>query len=219
MTQPLIPSVSAAISIILPHLRNTDNDKALRIALDTLVTHTDMDYELLLEAVAERRDIYPVVNSMAEQATTDWLVFWNSDTFASPNWIRPLWDARAVNTIVSPVMVECGAIPVNDKNLERDFGRTPETFRRGEFEAWVSAGGEWREHWREDQQAWYFPSLMNRNRFLAQGGFDGTRGQFPENELDMFFWETWAANGGQFKRVKSWIYHLQAYSETGRGVR
>lgn len=212
MTRPLF-------TILLPHLRNASNDAALKIALDTLITHTALDFELILESVAERRDIYAVLNDMAARAATDWLIPFNSDVFASPGWAEPLWAARDVNTIVSPVMVECGAIPVNDLNLERNFGRTPQTFQRAEFEAWAQAGGGWRDDWRDGDAAWFFPSLIERDRFLSLGGFDTTRGFFPLHPLDIYFWDTWAAAGGRFKRAKSWVYHLQAFSETGRGVR
>lgn len=211
--------ISPPISILLPHLRNPSNDAAVRIAIDTLAAHTDMDYELLLEAVETRRDIYAVINRMARRALGEYIIPWNSDVFASPNWIAPLWAARDVNTIVSPTMVECGAIPVNDLNLERNFGRTPETYQRAEFEQWVRDGGGVRDDWRDGERSWFFPSLMERDRFLSLGGFDTTRGSFPLHPLDIYFWDTWAAAGGKFKRVQSWVYHLQAFSETGRGTR
>lgn len=208
MTQP-------HVSILLPHLRNTENDKALRVCLDCLIANTGMNYELLLEGVAERRDIYRVVNDMATRANSDWLIPFNSDVFAAPNWLEPLWAAREVYTIVSPVMVECGAIPVSDRNLERDFGRTPERFRRTEFEAWAAAGGGWRDEWQDGQRAWYFPSLINRHAFLSAGGFDTSRGAFPD-PLDTWFWDAWERGGGRFQRVRSFVYHLQAWSD---GVR
>lgn len=211
--------ISPPISILLPHLRNPSNDAALRIAIDTLAAHTDMDFELLIEAVAERRDIYAVLNRMARRALGEYIIPFNSDVFASPNWIAPLWEARDPNTIVSPVMVECGAIPVNDANLERNFGRTPETYQREAFETWAQTGGGWREHWREDEAAWFFPSLISRRRFLELGGFDIGRGNFPLHPLDIWFWDTWAAAGGKFKRVRSWVYHLQVWSDPTRGVR
>lgn len=206
-------------TILLPHLRNPSNDQALKIALDTLIAHTALNFELMLESVSERRDIYRVLNDMAARAATDWLIPWNSDVFCSPGWAEPLWAARDVNTIVSPVMVECGAIPVNDLNLERHFGTTPQTFQRAEFEAFVQAGGGWRDDWRDGDRSWYFPSLIERDRFLSLGGFDTTRGFFPLHPLDIYFWDTWEAAGGRFKRVHAFIYHLQCYSDTERGVR
>jgi hypothetical protein len=211
MTQPLV-------SILLPHLRNPDNDPALRIALDTLITNTPLNFELLLESVAERRDYYTVLNQMAARAQALWILPTNTDVFYAPGWMEPLWDARDYNTIVSPVMVECGAIPVNDRNLMRDFGRMPETFRRTEFEQWVADGGGWRDDWREDAESWYHPSLYNRQAFLNMGGYDTSLGAFPE-PLDMDYHERWTARGGKFKRVRSWVYHLQNYSNVGRGER
>lgn len=208
MTRPLV-------SILLPHLRNADNDTALRICLDCLIANTDLNYELLLEGVAERRDIYTVVNDMAKRATADWLVFMNSDVFVSPGWIRPLYDAREHSTLVSPVMVECGAIPVSSRNLERDFGRTPYAFRRTEFEAWVARGGDWNDDWRAGERAWYFPSLIHRNMFNWMGGFDTAKGAFPD-DLDRQFWDQWERDGKRFARVKSWVYHLQAWSDGAR---
>lgn len=211
MTQPVV-------SILLPHLRNPSNDEALRVCLDCLIANTTLDYHLDMEAVEQRRDIYAVINRMARRAPTDWIIPLNTDVFVSPNWIDSLWDARQSNTIVSPVMVECGAIPVNDLNLERNFGRTPSAFDRAGFEAWVAEGGGWRDDWRDGDQAWFFPSLIEREAFLALGGFDLTKGVFPA-PLDIDFWNRWEAGGGRFKRVHSFVYHLQVFSDPTRGVR
>lgn len=211
MTKPLF-------TILLPHLRNDSNNEALRICLDCLVANTGLNYELMLESVAERRDIYAVLNSMAARAVTDWLVPINTDTFAAPGWAEPMWQARAHYRIVSPVLVECGAIPVNDRNLQKDFGRKPETFRRAEFEAWVQAGGGWRDDWHTYDEAWYHPALIERDAFLGMSGYNTSIGEFPA-ELDMDFHERWKADGRGFQRVNSYFYHLQAYNEPERGNR
>lgn len=211
MTKPLF-------TVLLPHLRNASNDAALRVCLDCLVANTGLNFELMVQSVAERRDIYTVLNDMTWHAKTDWIVPWNTDVFAAPGWAEPMWTARETHTIVSPVMVECGAIPVNDRNLEMNFGRTPETFRRAEFERWVQTGGGWRDDWKEDEAAWYFPSLFERGTFLGLDGFDTTIGAFPD-PLDMDLWKRWTANGGKFKRVRSYMYHLQVWSDQTRGVR
>lgn len=208
MTVPLV-------SLLLPHLRNPSNDAALRICLDCITAHTDIDYELIVESVAERRDIYGVVNRMAERAVSDWIIPMNTDVFVGPRWIVPLYVERAPDSIASPVMVECGAIPVSDRNLESDFGRTPETFRRAQFEYWVNTGGDWKPEWRADAEAWYWPSLIPRRAFLALGGFDTSIGGFPA-PLDKDFHERWARAGLGFRRAPSYVYHLQAWSDGDR---
>lgn len=199
--------MTAAFTIILPHLRSAANDEALRIALDCIVANTALDYELLIESVAEPRDIYPVCNRMAQQATADWLVFGNSDVFMAPGWAEPMYEARAENAIVTGVIVECGAIGVSTQNIHRNFGMTPQTYQRAAFEQWVRE-----TPFVPDGEGWYFPSLHPRRAFLETGGFDTTRGSFPKDTLDIFYWQRWRDSGRVVRRVPSFSYHLQNYS-------
>ncbi len=134
-------TVYPAVSVLLPHLRQDVNDRALAICLQTLVDNTDVDYEIIIEAVAERRDIYTVCNSMAQRANAKWVVFHNSDVFMAPGWAKPMLEAAQPNRIVAGIIVECGAIGVNILNHHRNFGMTPETFDRTAFERWVKWGG------------------------------------------------------------------------------
>lgn len=199
------------VSILLPHLRTPENDRALRIALDCIASNTSVDYELIVEAVQERRDIYAVLNRMAERALSDWIIPHNSDVFVAPGWLEPLYAARGEDVIVSPVMVECGAIGVAPVNVLRDFGKTPERFRRDEFEAWAAGGGEM-PTLPEGARAWYFPSLLPRRTFLALGGFDSHLGTFPVDPVDMWFWDKWEESGRVFRHARSFVYHLQHWS-------
>jgi len=200
------------VSLLLPHLREPENDKALRIALDCIVANTGLNYELMVEAVAERRDIYRVLNHMAQRANSPWIIPMNSDVFVAPGWLEPIYEERHLNVIVSPCMVEPGAIGVNERNIEKNFGMTPDSFRRAEFEAWVAAGGHWSINWLEGHWNWFFPSLIPRYTFLTKlYGFDVSKGAFPD-PLDIEFWNRWEANGGTFKRVHSFVYHLQQWS-------
>lgn len=203
------------ITIAFPHLRNHSNDQAFKVALECIVDNTTLDYELLIEAVAERRDIYPVINDMAQRAKSDWLVLSNSDVFFAPDWAAPLYDAREPNTIVTGIIAECGAIGVNEVNWSINFGRNPQSFRRAAFEQWA-AGAEGEYAWQDKghrARGWYFPCLIHRPTFLELGGFDTSRGHFPVDAIDMMYWDTWIEAGKGFKRVKSFCYHLQAYSD------
>lgn len=199
------------VSILLPHLKEPANDTALKIALDCIVSNTGMDYELIIEAVETRRDIYRVLNMMAERAQGTYIVPHNSDVFVGPGWLEPLYAVRDANAIVSPVLVECGAIGVAPVNLPKDFGKTPQTFRREAFEEWVRAGGEM-PGVPDGARRWYFPSLLPRRTFLDMGGFDTARGYFPNDPVDIWFWDKWEASGKHFRHARSFVYHLQFWS-------
>jgi GT2 family glycosyltransferase len=198
--------IKPALSVLIPHLREPANDKALAVNLEMLVDNTGVDYELIVEAVATRRDIYGVCNSMVARANSEWVVFGNSDVFMAPDWAEPMLEAAQPNRIVTGVVVECGAIAVNILNHHRNFGMTPESFDREAFERWVREAPEV-----PIGAGWYFPSLHNRQAFLDFGGFDVSKGSFPD-PLDVDYWTRWQESGREVHRVHSFCYHLQQYS-------
>lgn len=201
------------ISIIIPHLRNPDNDKALKVALDCILDNTDLDYELMVEAVATRRDIYPVLNNMAHRARAEWIVFSNSDVFMAPEWASAMYAARDESAIVTGIIAECGAISVAADNYELHYGVTPDTYNRAGFEAWVEQeGATIYSHKAHQHRGWYFPCLLNKRTFNHSGGFDSSVGSFPQAPCDMAYWDKWAASGKHFRRVNSWCYHLQNFT-------
>jgi len=203
-----------AISIIIPHLRETQNDKALQIALSCILDNTDLDYELMVEAVATRRDIYPVLNNMAQRARADWIIFSNSDVFFAPGWASALYNGRDVDAITTGIIAECGAISVAADNYELHYGVTPEGYDRAGFEAWVAQEGA-RIYGDKAHQhrGWYFPCLLHKRTFNHSGGFGDGGGVFPHDPADMEYWNKWEASGKGFRRTNSWCYHLQAYTD------
>lgn len=201
--------IKPLVSVLIPHLREPENDRALQICLQTLVENTSVDYELIIEAVASRRDIYPVCNSMAQRAKADYIVFHNSDVFMAPGWAEPMLFEANPDTIVAGVIVECGAIGVATANVWLDFGMTPDSFDRPGFERWVREIGHV-----PAGDGWYFPSLHPRQAFLDMGGFDSSRGGFMVQPSDEDYWNAWRAAGKRVVRVPSFCYHLQNYSTT-----
>lgn len=195
-----------AISILIPHLREPVNNEALRICLDCIAANTGVDYELIVESVSTRRGIYGVCNQMAARAAADWIVFSNTDVFFAPGWAEPMLAAAERNTIITNVIVECGAIGVNTANVHWNFGMTPQTFNRTAFEHWCTNTPHV-----PPGNGFYFPSLHHRETFLDFGGFDVSEYEFPE-PLDKWFWEQWIASGRSVQRVASFCYHLQNFS-------
>lgn len=193
------------ISILLAHKHEKANDAALKVAVETIIDNTVSDFELLIDTTTPA-NVYEVYNSLASRASASWLVFTNTDVFFAPSWDTVMLEAKDPNAIVTGVIVECGAIGVATANVHKDFGMRPETFRRGEFEEWVA-----REQPLPAGDGWYFPSLHNTLMFMNQGGFDLTKGAFPTEPLDIFYWNHWRETGHYIRHVRSYCYHLQHY--------
>jgi hypothetical protein len=205
----------AEIAILIPHKRAPENDKALTVALDCIARNTDIDYELLIDATTPACP-YEVINRLARAASAEYVVFANSDVFFAPGWAEPMLAVAAPNKIVTGVLVEPGAIGVNERNAHFNFGMTPDRFDREAFEAWVAE-----QSGNPTGVGWFFPSLHHRETFLSRGGFDPARGRFPE-PLDKHYWNQWQRSDGQIERVASYAYHLQNWSnpeEQAKAVR
>lgn len=199
----------AAFTIVLPHKRNPGNDRALQIALDCLFTNTREDFHLLIDA-AENEPLYPRITRLIDMARTEVIVYTCSDIFHAPGWDIPMLNIVNLNTFVTGVLVEPGVMAPHEDNVHRDFGRSPDTFRRVEFEEWAAT---------TDQVpsgiGFPAPFMFSRSRFFKLGGFQ--EGLQPDHQgftgADELLFERNAARGGQNVRAKAYFYHLQRWSE------
>jgi len=199
--------MSSAFTVLLPHRLNPRNNDALSICLDCLARNTRNDFTLLMDAAVDH-ELYPVMNRLVEKAPTDMCVFMHSDMFVAPGWDSAMLDAFDENTFVTGLLVEPGAIGVHSGNVQKDFGRKPETFRRAEFEAWAAsldapeAKGE----------GWFAPYFFSRKRWFANGGHNVVGiTEWTNRDIDMF--EKWKAEGGRVVQARAFVYHLQRYSD------
>lgn len=199
MTQP-------AFTIILPHKRNPGNDAALKICIDCLMQNTAYNFTLMLFAVDDA-PLYKTINRMVEEAHTQYCVITSSDIFMAPDWDVPMMAALDFRTFVTNVVVEPGAIGVHPQNLHHDFGMTPATFRRGEFEQWAKTAPM------PDGDGWVVPLMFPRDGWLAMGGLD-LKYKFPRFPADQVLIDQWKAQGGKVRRARSYAYHLQRWSDT-----
>lgn len=197
--------MSPTLSIIIPHKHEARNDAALSIALSCIVANTRSDYELMVDSTTPG-DPYVLFNDMALRATGEWVLFGNSDLFLAPNWDVELLKLADRDTMVSVTLVEPGAIGVHIENIHRDFGMTPETFRRAEFESFASSDPEL-----PAGDGFYFYALRHRQTFINRGGFDTTLGKFP-TPVDIAYHEAWIRDGKRIVRSKALGFHLQNYS-------
>lgn len=203
-------------SILLAHRHEPKNDDALLVAINSMLNSADMNFTLLIDTETPA-DPYQAWNKLARQAVTEWIIFTNSDVFFAPHFDSDFLRGVAPDTIATGVLVEAGAIGVSPANVHQDFGMRPDTYDRLAFHNWASLH-------REDTfpgDGWYMPCMMHRDTFVRSGGFATSDGAFPQ-PLDIWFWERWRGMGNKVKRVNSFAYHLQNWSnplEQGKAVR
>ncbi len=202
------------MTIILPHKNNPGNNAALKICIEMLMANTRTEFNLLMSAAANQ-PLFPAIDRLFRQCQTDVMVYWNSDLFAAPGWDLPMLEMFNYDTIVVPVVTEPGAISIWPLNVLWDFGRKPDTFRRGDFEAWATSGSAPVPN----GEGWYAPYMVHRQRYLDIGGIDlddadiMPRDGFNTRPLDVDFFEKHKAQGGVVRRAVSYVYHLQRFSD------
>lgn len=202
--------MSAAFTVILPHKRNAGNNRALAIALSCLQDNTTHDFKLIMDAATDE-PLYERINRMVAQADTDICVYWASDCFAAKAWDVPMLELYAPNRFVTNIIVEPGAIAMHHMNVQRDFGRKPETFRRAEFEAWSQGEGLELD---VKGRGWQCCYLFNRQAWLDAGGLE-TDLYSPDGFTfaDRNLWDRWEAAGNEIVRARSFVFHLQRWSD------
>jgi len=201
--------MNPVFTVLLPHKRNIGNNAALAICLNCLVVNSYYPFALLMSA-AHDQPLYQTMNQLVEKAPTYCCVFLHSDMFVAPGWDYVMIQAYNPNTFVTGLLVEPGAIGVWQGNVEKDFGRKPETFRRAEFEEWAASA----ESPQASGEGWVAPVMFSRSRWLELGGHDlndpiGT----IWTGLDVKLFDKHKAQGGRVIQAWSLVYHLQRYSE------
>lgn len=200
-----------AFTVIVPHLRNSGNDAALKVALDCLIDNTVNAFTLTV-CIGGGEDLYPKLNRMVAEAQTECIVISSSDIFMAQAWDVPMLAAFDATTWVNGIVAEPGAMGVHPANVHGDFGSRPESFRRAAFEAWAN------EQPIPSGDGWVVPLMVSRSGWLAMGGLDERMGRekdadgFPYWAADEDLIRRWKEAGNHVRRVPSWAFHLQRYS-------
>ena len=196
------------LSIIIPHKPGPNNNKALKLAMDSIMAYTKYSYELILDMTVPG-DPYTIWNETAKQARGKTLIFSNSDVVFAPEW-DCMVPYTVPNVIVTGYVVEPGNIGVAPVNIPANFGKHPDEFNEGEFHSYIEKHNPPEIDYR---RAWYMPCAMDRDWFLSTGGFPHDLG-FPEPN-DIKFWNYCEDElGTSFVRVRSYSYHFQ--NQSGR---
>ncbi len=200
------------ISIVCPTMHTAKSARTLKVFLDCLIDNTATEYELLLSC-HDAKDAYVSMNTLARQARCPYLVFLNDDLYVAPRWDLAFLEAAGPSKLLIGSLIESGNVPVNQANLERDYGRTPENYHRAQFENAVRALPA--EPRAKGNLIWTFPWFIARQAFFDLGGFALEHiGQPQGHMLDNLFWSKWRAAGNVVERAPAWCYHLMKWTST-----
>lgn len=195
------------ITVIIPHKRMEENDKALLLNLRMLLDNSCSSLEIIIDTESPK-DPYIIYNEVARSARSEIIVMTNSDVLMAPDWDRGFIDHMQDNAILTGYLVEPKNVGVAGENIEKNFGKTPDTFDRNEFEGYAMSNGKPAV---KEQRGWYMPCAFKKNWFLSTGGFD-TSEAFP-HASDVVFWDRCIKEfGTKLLRVNSFAYHFQALS-------
>lgn len=196
------------ISLIFPHADNRENNETLSLKRRMLEENTTCPYQLLYLSGAQPQDVYKFWNDGFRMAKFDICIWDNSDIVYADRWNEPILKHINDADWLCFRLVECGAIPVADSNIHRDFGRTAATFDRAGFEAFAAEEAKRHLSIEHGKFGWYSPSAFRKDWFLASGGFP-TEKPFPHDN-DREFRERVTKQGCRFALLPGAVaYHFQ----------
>lgn len=143
------------------------------------------------------RAVYAGWNEIMLCAKTQWVILANDDMWMTDHSIDELVALRRNNPKALPcgLLVESGRINSGMPEFVKDFGTTPETFRRAEF---LAHAASIRRPGRTEPGRLFQPVLFDRQQFFDRhgfpdgniGGVSGDRILFERFQRDGFQWTT-----------------------------
>lgn len=197
------------LSVLVPSMRNANGSRTLTVFMACLLDNTTEEFEFLLSS-HNAKDAYVALNDLAAQASGEYLVMLGDDMYVAPHWNEALIAGDPSRLEVGS-LTESGLSPVNEENWKRDFGVTPEEYRRAEFEQYAATLRPFPEE--SAQRFWGLPWCINRKTFLDRGGFD-IHNPSPaiRDALDFYFWRAWLDEGLRVRRAPMMVYHLMRWT-------
>lgn len=190
------------LSIVVPYLSNSP---CIEFFKQCIKKHTRSDYELV--EVVDNTDVYAAFNHGVRIAKRDIVVLMNDDMFVSKDWDIYYAKYAKGKTICTGYLVEPGVIQVSKRNIEKDFGKTPGTFKEKDFLEWAESTKQILPE-AVDGTGWYMPLAIEKKYWVDYP--NDKKFPFP-NDIDLI--DTILPRMGyDFLRVNSIVYHLQAFS-------
>jgi hypothetical protein len=190
-------------SVIIPYLEtvNSKPNTCLDLCIKYLKQNSKYPFEII---PISGYDYYTAVNIGVEKATTEIICPINDDMFVEPNWddLFVKYSLQDDMNCVSGWYVESGRIPVGGDKIEKDFGRTPESFRYDDFVEYI----------KNYKKNFNVPEVMD-GIVNAAPVFIHKKNWIPfrNNEFDyIYFTDFLPSNGFKMKKVSSFVYHIQS---------
>ena len=151
--------------------------------------------------------VYRAWNVAVREAPTQLVVMLNSDMYVSDYWLDQLVVYKRNNprTVPTSLLVESGKLPSGMPEYVKNFGMTPDEFKRDEFLAHAAL---LREPAAVQAGRLYMPILVDRQEFLDIGGYPECNPPGTTGDKDLIRRYTEAG----FRHVTalgSIVYHVQ----------
>jgi hypothetical protein len=190
-----------AVNTTPTHLMIVGNDPEPEVAGDERITHVYND-PAPKDHYASRT--YRCWNWAAAQAKTKYIVFFNSDMFPADGWVDDLYRQieQDPKTIPCSLLIESGRIPSAMPEWVQNLGFHPKDFKPSRF---YTRAAELREPGVVSKGRLYMPCILNREEFLARGGYPTS----AHLANDVTLWRKMIDDGYQWLTCHgSVVYHV-----------
>jgi hypothetical protein len=174
-----------------------------------LEKNTNSEYELI--EIVDKNDVYAAFNEGVHKASNENVICICDDMFVSKGWDEMYIKYADGNTILTGYLIKPGFVPVSNKNIEFDCGTSPENFDYDKFSDYVSKQSTNIPDIAYGQVGWYMPIMFYKSKFIEYPNLI----KFPyPNDVTLI--DTILPNAGfKFAKIKSFVYHLQCFSNRG----
>lgn len=190
------------LSIIVPYLSTSP---CIEIFKQMIKENTASEYELV--EIVDSTDVYDAFNSGVKRANGELVALLNDDMFVGKDWDVNYVKYTKEKTVCTGYLVEPGVIPVSSRNIHKDFGRSPSSFRKEEFLKWSD---EKRETLPEviDGMGWFMPLVMEKKHWID---YPNEKKHPHPNDIELLE-KILPSMGYKYLKVNSVVYHLQAFT-------
>lgn len=148
--------------------------------------------------------IYEAWNFACQTAEGNIICLVNSDMAFSKDWLENLYKYLVLSRVVCSRLVESGKLRSGQYAIEKNFGRTPDEFKKEEFEAYAeNINGD-----KILEGGLFMPLMIHKENFLKVKGYpEGNIGGIPGDQI--FMAKLKSIGVKHYTVFDSIVYHIQ----------